>query len=195
MQLNDDQIWGASSALSKTTRSTKGYVQDVRKCLTIIIDSDANTGDMHPFHGWTYTVGNTERTVAYSTFEEYLAKWCRFTLEELRDLFCRDVEILNLLDIACQQKVGNPHLNVDNINNSLRPDGTSKDAGLRRLRKDRGDLHQQVISGEKSVNAAMVEAGFRKPSITLKPTNPVRAAETIHAKFGPEFAQALKEAL
>ena len=195
MQLNDDQIWGASNALSKTTRSTKGYVQDVRKCLTIIIDPDAKPGDKHPFHGWTFMKGNTETTVAYSTFEEYLEKWCQFTLDELRDLFCRDIEIANLLDIACQQKVGKRHLNIDNINNIKVPDGTSKDAGLRRLRKDRNDLHQQVMSGEKSVNAAMVEAGFRKPAITLQSSNPVRAAETIHAKFGPEFAQALKEAL
>lgn len=53
---------------------------------------------------------------------------------------------------------------VSNIHNSKteRPAGTTRDAGLRRLRKDRPDLHKEVIEGDKSVNKAMVEAGFRK---------------------------------
>ena len=104
MQLNDKQKWGASNALSKTTRNTKGYVRDVRKCLTMVIDPDAKPGDRHPFHGFTYTVGNQERTVSYETFDEYLAKWSQLTQAELRDLFCRDMEITSLLDIACQQQ-------------------------------------------------------------------------------------------
>ena len=196
MQLDDKQIWGASNALSKTTRNTKGYVRDVRKCLTLVIDPDSKPGDRHPFHGWTYTVGNQERTVTYETFEQYLKKWCQFTLDELRDLFCRDIEITNLLDIACQQKDGNPsgnnqHGTFDDIQGSSAPTGTSKEAGLRRLRRDRPDLHQQVLDGEKSVNAAMVEAGFRKPSITLQLTEPALAAQKIRDKFGEEFAFAL----
>jgi hypothetical protein len=35
----------------------------------------------------------------------------------------------------------------------------------RRLRKDRPDLHEQVLNGEKTAHAAMVEAGFRKPYV------------------------------
>ena len=34
---------------------------------------------------------------------------------------------------------------------------------VRRLRKDRPDLHGRVLDGELSANAAMIEAGFRKP--------------------------------
>ncbi len=38
-------------------------------------------------------------------------------------------------------------INVDNIHNDTdRPTGTSSDAALRRLRKDRPDLHEQVLS-------------------------------------------------
>lgn len=66
---------------------------------------------------------------------------------------------------------------------------------LKRLKRDNPELAERVVNGELSANAAAIEAGFRKPTITLQSTNPVRAAETIHAKFGPEFAHALKEAL
>ena len=51
-----------------------------------------------------------------------------------------------------------PKVIVDNVNNNIRPTGTSKDAALRRLRKDRADLHEKVIAGEISAHAA-IEAG------------------------------------
>jgi hypothetical protein len=44
-----------------------------------------------------------------------------------------------------------------------RPSGTSAAAALRRLEKDRPDIHARVLAGELSANAGMVEAGFRKP--------------------------------
>lgn len=44
------------------------------------------------------------------------------------------------------------------------PTGTSTEAALRRLRKDRPDLHQRVINGELSAHAAMIEAGYYKQS-------------------------------
>lgn len=43
-----------------------------------------------------------------------------------------------------------------------KPVGNMAAAGLRRLRKDRPDLHERVLAGEVSVNAACIEAGFRK---------------------------------
>jgi hypothetical protein len=43
-----------------------------------------------------------------------------------------------------------------------RQTGTSRQAGLRRLREQRPDLHQEVLAGKKSVHRAMIEAGFRK---------------------------------
>jgi hypothetical protein len=42
------------------------------------------------------------------------------------------------------------------------PTGTSSEAAHRRLRKDRPDLHERVLTGELTANAAMIEAGFRK---------------------------------
>ena len=90
---------------------------------------------------------------------------------------------------------GDRPVQADNVRLVFNPHGNSAAHTLKRLKRDNPELAERVVNGELSANAAAIEAGFRKPSITLKPTNPVRAAETIHAKFGPEFAQALKEAL
>jgi hypothetical protein len=64
-----------------------------------------------------------------------------------------------------QQRPGGRPKTVDNGGgniNSSRPSGTSKAYALRRLRKDRPDLHTRVLAGEISAHAGMVEAGFRK---------------------------------
>jgi len=79
--------------------------------------------------------------------------------------------VLNLIDQVTQGKPGAPEGNqnargektpLDNIQGCPAPTGTSRDAALRRLRKDRPDLHAKVISGEKTAHRAMVEAGFRQ---------------------------------
>jgi hypothetical protein len=48
------------------------------------------------------------------------------------------------------------------------PTGTSRAAALRRLRKDRPDIHARVMAGEISAHAGMIEAGFRKPRTSRK---------------------------
>jgi hypothetical protein len=42
--------------------------------------------------------------------------------------------------------------------------GTTSDYTKRRLKRDRPDLYEKVISGDMTANAAAIEAGFRKPS-------------------------------
>jgi hypothetical protein len=51
-----------------------------------------------------------------------------------------------------------------------RPTGTSAAAFLRRLRKDRPDIHARVLAGELTANAGMIEAGFRKKRPSQKLT-------------------------
>ncbi len=61
-------------------------------------------------------------------------------------------------------------ITVDNIHSdssNSRPSGTSQTAALRRLRKDRPDLHAQVLAGDLTPHAAMVVAGFRKRTATV----------------------------
>jgi hypothetical protein len=43
------------------------------------------------------------------------------------------------------------------------PTGNSVSYALQKLRDERPDLHSRVLAGELTANAAMVEAGFRKP--------------------------------
>jgi hypothetical protein len=49
-----------------------------------------------------------------------------------------------------------------------RPVGTTRKQALRRLEKDRPDIHARVMAGEITANAGMVEAGFRKPQPSRK---------------------------
>jgi hypothetical protein len=72
---------------------------------------------------------------------------------------------------------GRPKRTVDNINGLDRPTGTSKAAAHRRLAKDRPDLHARVLKNELSVHAAMIEAGFRHRSVTIR-TDDMSAAAT-----------------
>ncbi len=111
------------------------------------------------------------------------------TLPLVKRLAGDDRELLDLLDQATQQEAGNPTFGagepiVDIINNSTdkRPDGTSEQYALRRLRKQRPELHQRVLAGELSPHRAMVEAGFRTPTLTV-PLDPARAARILAKHF------------
>jgi hypothetical protein len=76
---------------------------------------------------------------------------------------CRcDLDATDLIDEAVRNPVGtNQHVGVDNINRLKRPDGTSRDHALRRLRDHRPDLHSRVLEGKLSPHRAMIEVGFR----------------------------------
>jgi hypothetical protein len=72
--------------------------------------------------------------------------------------------------------------NESDINVYRRPTGTSAAAALRRLRKDRPDIHTRVLAGEMSAHAGMIEAGFRKKR-KRKKLSPVDRALRVVAKF------------
>jgi hypothetical protein len=56
--------------------------------------------------------------------------------------------------------------NESDVHISGRPSGNSRAAFLRRLRKDRPDIHARVLAGELTPHAGMIEAGFRrKPAV------------------------------
>ena len=77
-------------------------------------------------------------------------------------------------DRANQSRQGQRTDLVDNdndvINDVGRPTGTSRAAALRRLRKDRPDIHARVLAGELTPHAGMVEAGFRKKTVCKRLT-------------------------
>ncbi|MDZ7952508.1 hypothetical protein [Nostoc sp. DedQUE09] len=86
------------------------------------------------------------------------------------------------------QRIDSEQIIVDNIHNYdkiKRPTGTSKQAGLRQLRKKNPELHAKVLAGELTVNAAMVQAGLRIKQVTVF-VNPLRAATKLEKTFQEE---------
>jgi hypothetical protein len=72
--------------------------------------------------------------------------------------------------------------------------GNSAGYALRRLSRDRPDLHAQVIAGEVTPHGAMVLAGFAPKQITI-PDDPVNAARRLAKHFHGERLDALIAAL
>lgn len=57
-------------------------------------------------------------------------------------------------------------INGSNTTINLDPDAKT----LRRMKRDLPDLAQQVIEGEISLNAAAIQAGYRKKKVQVEPT-------------------------
>lgn len=72
--------------------------------------------------------------------------------------------------------------------------GNSPTYALRKLRKDAPRLHEKVIEGQLSAHAAMVEAGFRKKTITIA-VDPESAARSIRKAFSKDQIMVLIDKL
>jgi hypothetical protein len=127
--------------------------------------------------------------VRHERFAEFVAtpplKGLGTTIEFVRQLIAKDPVALDLLDQATQNRHGGDHSNVDNVP-VARPTGNSAEKALRRLRKDRPDLHAQVLAGSLSPHGAMVEAGFRRRTITVSVTSPEGIASTLRRHLDHE---------
>lgn len=106
----------------------------------------------------------------------------------LRRLVADDPRARDLLDRALQRTCAD---NKPGNNVPKRPEGNEAEKALRRLRKDRPDLHQDVLQGQISPHAAMVKAGFRPRTVTVRLDDPRRAAQTLRNKLTPDQRQEL----
>lgn len=106
----------------------------------------------------------------------------------IRRLVADDKEALDLLDQALQNPPGT-HTGVDNIH--ARPNGTSEAAALRRLRKDKPELHADVLAGRLTAHGAMVKAGFRPRTLTVPLGRPDSVAQTLIKHMEPSELVAL----
>ena len=102
-------------------------------------------------------------------------------------------ETLSLLDEAIQNPVGT-NQGVENMNTS-RPTGTSKEYSLRRLRKDAPQLHEEVVSGRLSAHAAMVQAGFRPPTFSVRADSAASVADTLRRRLPAEMLTEIAQRL
>lgn len=90
-----------------------------------------------------------------------------------------------------QETVSNRHSLVE-----PRPAGTTRARAVRKLQEHRPDLLDKVKSGEiKSVNAAMVQAGFREKTATVPLTRPEKIAKILRAELDEEDLARLIELL
>ncbi|MEU0691417.1 hypothetical protein [Streptomyces uncialis] len=103
-------------------------------------------------------------------------------------------EACDLLDQAVQRRAGRPRKTQDDIQN-IAPSGTSREAGLRRLRKDRPDLHTEVLAGHLTTHAAMVQAGFRRRTLTIPIDSPEHVAQALRRALSPEDIATLRNLL
>jgi hypothetical protein len=110
------------------------------------------------------------------------------TTDLLRRVVGNDAELLSLLDEAERSGPGRPPKTA--VNHHHKPEGKQRD--LRRLRKDRPDLHAQVVAGELSAHRAAVVAGFRRPTVTVPVSDPERLAAALRRNVDPDV---LKEAV
>lgn len=65
--------------------------------------------------------------------------------------------------------------------------GTSREYALRRLRKDAPKLHARVLSGQMSPHAAMVQAGFRPATFTIRGDSAESIAAALRRRLSPEL--------
>ena len=156
--------WGIVHALQKSLVGGRHGLDTVPKLIKRIIQGELWKG---------FYCEPMQSEVAHSSFERYvtddLPTGLGTTIRMLKSICRDDVEALDAIDRATQRKASggkNQHTGedsfVDNVNEAERPTGNSRDAALRRLRKDRPDLLERVLANELSAHAAAVEAGFRK---------------------------------
>ncbi len=144
--------------------------------------------------------GHTRTLERFATFDEFVetqpSRGLGTTVRRLQQL-CQDrPDVLDLIDQARQrgEVKGKRNDLLYIVQEVQAPTGNRTDAALRRLRKDRPDLHQRVINKELSAHAAMIEAGFRKKTFTL-PEEPRAAARALYHHYNCNDFQVLLTAL
>lgn len=113
------------------------------------------------------------------------------SVDLVKRIIAPDAEAVDLLDQALAGKHGGDRRGDVDIINIARPTGTAQVTALRRLRKDRPDLHAEVLAGRLSAHAAMVRAGFRRKTVSVPVDRPELAAKALRRNLGPDDLQAL----
>jgi hypothetical protein len=145
---------------------------------------------------WKRRTIKTGEVVEFRRFEEFVAtpplEGLGTDLKLIKRICGDDPEALDLLDGALKGKHGGDRRKQAGKSDNVRlEDVTAHNAGnsdqyaLRRLREGRPDLHARVLARELSPHAAMIEAGFRRRSITI-PADPEGAARRLRRHFRGE---------
>lgn len=104
---------------------------------------------------------------------EYKLYWGLETPFDDLVYFCRkDKECVRLLEANRGELGSHGGAREQVCNSNLSAKGGTTDYTKLRLKRDRPDLYERVISGDLTANAAAIEAGFRKPP-KPRPTTPL----------------------
>ena len=119
------------------------------------------------------------------------------TAENLLEIAKGDRALEDELDRLLKRPVGSNQYKegVYIVNTLGRPYGNAATQALRRLREDAPELHDEVLAGRMSPHAAMVKAGFRPKTLTIRLDDPMRAAQSLLRQADPEFLAGLLRAL
>jgi hypothetical protein len=131
---------------------------------------------------WREFVTPRGELVHHDRFDEFLTTPPTHGLgtsyELVRRMVSDDDNAVTALDEAVQRPPGRPKTH-NNVMSLPQPEGNSHDQALRRLRKDRPDLHAEVLAKRLSAHAAMVQAGFRPKTATIRISDAESAARTL----------------
>lgn len=150
---------------------------------------------------WREFVTQRGEHVEHQRFADFVVtpplKGIGASIDLVRRVIADDKEALDLLDQALQNPQGGDHSKSDNIRlaQSSKQAGTSSDYALRKLRKDAPDLHAEVLEGNLSAHAAMVKAGFRPKTFTVRADNPESTAQSLRRHMEPEVLRTLARLL
>jgi hypothetical protein len=119
------------------------------------------------------------------------------TMDLIERVVADDPVTLDLLDKAMQRPHGGDRrseeakTNVNNVNVG-RPVGNATATALRKLRKDAPELHAKVLANEMTAHAAMIQAGFRPRTATVRLDNAQSMARVLRKVEPPVLAELLR---
>lgn len=131
----------------------------------------------------------------YDSFPEFVNRELGVDIPLLRDGYCKGrPDAKDLIDQALQRPEGQPGHDptLYNIQGTKAPTGTSTAAALRTLRTKDPDLHKQVIDKKLSPHGAMVKAGLRPKTMTVRPEDPEYTARALKRNMSPKDIETLK---
>lgn len=149
-----------------------------------------------------HTYDKTNQTFRFDSFQAFVEKHppdgLGTKVEVLFKLCLEDSTVMEMIDKALET-VGEA---IDGRSPQIKRPAvsSSRQAGLRRLRQyaeqseEVAKLRQAVLSGEMSVNAALVAAGLRKPRITI-PKDLTKATQALKRIYSYEEIQQLVKSM
>lgn len=186
MATDPDQAWAIVQDAILAFGSEVPDIAKARAALLTVLSEEA----------WTSYLPPIGKRCEYDEFgqwvKERVPRGLDTTVENLLTIAEGDTRLKDALDKVLQRPA-HVHADVDNIH--VRPTGTSESAALRRLRKDAPELHADVLAGRISAHGAMVKAGFRRRTGTVRYDDPASAARTLRKHMPREALLRLAELL